>query len=361
MEPDDVLAELGLQTDEAAPGQGYQMPSTDPITGLPTELTRPGEGMPAGQRNGALDQARVLAQLNPQQSTGTGDRIAAGMGAKLGKAPASPVAAALDGGMTGFAAAYGAGKNKKGGLGDIKERMGILKTLFDMDRSLANDRSLHDYRSRSLEASERRTAAYEGRQRDPITGRPRAPVDPLVREKRILDIMKSDPSQVALDEDDALPQKSRRKLSPEARQALEAKRDARRRELEEMTGGPSTAAPATPSPAQNPPPVDSGGPNVNTVPNPLVDPATPAPATKAPAQKAAPKAPTLTREQIIEQGRAANQNGAPLEAIIGRAKERGFDLKPDDFLTPSPATSQAPGPQAANQNDIMGVLASLFG
>lgn len=391
LNPDDTLAALGLTTNEAAPGAGYQAPTTDPITGLPTEMAKPGEALPEGQRNGALEQARVLATLAGKDPRRSGmDRFAEGLGAKLGQAPQHPVAAALDGGISGFAAAYG-GAKKKGGLSDIKERMGLLKTLFDMDRSLAKDRTADAFRERALTATERRTDAYLQRQGLPNGGKPQ---DPLVREKNIIAILKEKPAHKALKDDDE--KHPRLRLKPEARAALEAEAAKERAEVEAMGGGGGTpapilppaptgtpapaapraitTAPATPSPKQKPVPVDSGAPSVNPAATAPVDPAIPAPAKKATAQTAAPKAPTLSREQIIEQGRAANERGAPLEAIIGRAKQNGFDLKPDDFLRPAPAqqqpTSQAPtdpmgnsvGPQSGiDPQQLMGVLASLFG
>jgi hypothetical protein len=351
MDPEDTLAALGLTTDEAAPGQGYQQPVTDPT--LPTEMAQPGTAAPEGQqRNGALEQARVLATLGGQGKTSGLDRFAAGAGAKLGKAPSHPLAAALDGGLSGFAAAYGAGKGK-GGLSDIKERMGLLKTLFDMDRSLARDKSANEFRERSLDATNRRTDAYVERAGRPGGGR--AATDPLLREGRITSILKNHPAQKALD--DGIDPNTNRRLTPEARTALKAQVDAERKRLEALGGVPIgegiVPPPATPSPQPKGPQVDSGAPNVNVVPNPTVDVApAPAPSPKVTAQPA-PKQPTISREQIIEQGRAANQNGAPLEAIIGRAKQSGFELTPDDFNPPQQSQGGSFNP--------LSIIQSLFG
>jgi hypothetical protein len=316
MEPD-ILQALGLGSNvdpygaEAAaltlnrdPRPQVQAP-VDPLYG---SAGTPGATPTMG---GPLEQARVLARLagdpQAQQKAPSGgsalERMAGGFSAigNLPKPSANKFGAIAQGLAAGLGGALKQGsKQQKSSTDSIKERMGILKQLFDMDRAAANDANTRDYRNRSLSIAERRLEQGGGKSEGG---------DPLLAETRITSILKDHPATTRLQADDDLPANSPRKMKPELRQQLEAELKAERQRLEGLRPGSRSA----PSPAA-------------ATPQPV------APATNQPAQPAMPAAkrpsapPPKDLDKFVGQARAAIQAGKdPIAVRDFLHKQYGID------------------------------------
>jgi hypothetical protein len=353
MDPREYLQSLGI---EDVGGYGaYDLGTADAAAGA---------GVPTDTAEGTLAQAKVLARLaQPGATTGV-QRFGAGLGAKNNKTPGNKWVAAMDGAMTGFSGAVGG--HSKNALAEQTQRMNMLRTLFGMDRQLANDKATHKYREDALEVARERN-------RTRGTGEGHYS-DPLLRDERMRKALA--PYKDVLDKDDAVDPASPRKLSPDARKKAQDAYDAEKARLEGLTSVPrQSSAPNPGSPTGTAIPVP-GAPAPGPAPAPAPAPGpvpAPGPAPTAPQPPARP--PQMTKEQLIPAALEKLKSGTvPMDAIIAGAKEKfGVDLTPQDLgvaPTPAPApapdasvdpmgnpTGAAPGPQSMGPMDI---LKSLF-
>jgi hypothetical protein len=253
------LAEGGTYASGRRGGAGYEAPPMAALNVQPAGVS--GAATEAIQSK-PLEAARVLARL-PGGSAPTGRGRGANVASALGghtmmkTPPSNKAAAVLDGLMGGFAdSERSRSAATKAADDQLKQRFSMLKDLFGMDRAIAgdkrqaaNDTFNQNAKTTELGLSKTRADAYaesvksngKGTSRRSGTG------TGLDIEEKVNKLLEKHDAYKKLDADDqeTIP---RRKLSPEARQALKAEVAAERQRLlklggrEEEATEPQTAA-----------------------------------------------------------------------------------------------------------------------
>jgi hypothetical protein len=197
-----------------------------------------------GLAQDAAPAPKVLARLTPPPALNMG-RVGNAFAGKSGGIPGlgmtrgGAIAAGFDKGL------FGDGKGRDP-LADAQKRIGMLKSLLDMDRTAkndeftqgrvrANDESLADYRRRTAEQGDRRVGAYE-RSVDSPTKNTRTTVRDIgQQEKTYQEAAAAERKQLGLDADDDQTISSK-KLKPEVRAEREAQLETYKKSLRRRMG-----------------------------------------------------------------------------------------------------------------------------
>jgi hypothetical protein len=194
-----------------------------------------------GLAQDAAPAPKVLARLTPPPALNMG-RVGNAFAGKSGGIPGlgmtrgGAIAAGFDKGL------FGDGKGRDP-LADAQKRIGMLKSLLDMDRTAkndeftqgrvrANDESLADYRRRTAEQGDRRVSAYEESVRSPTKNTRTSVRDVAAQELAFQTAVEKERKGLGLEADDDQPIVSK-KMSPEKRAEREAALEAYKKDLRE--------------------------------------------------------------------------------------------------------------------------------